>query len=133
MADIKLTLSQNKALRSPSIDEEAGWMEQEGPIYYTLGANRPLHAEAGCWVYLIRGGGLVARAKADEIRQRDNLEDRYTYTGVATSTKEGVWEVACRRMYKAHERLPLEGFQGFRYVTDEEQEAFEGAFLAPER
>ena len=63
MDDIKLTLSNNPNLRSQTIEEEARWMKQEGPLYYTLSRNEPLRAKAGCWVYFIKGGQLAGRAE----------------------------------------------------------------------
>ena len=60
--DIKLTLSKNPNLRSQTIEEEARWMNQEGPLYYTLSRNKPLRAEAGCCVYFIKGGQLAGAA-----------------------------------------------------------------------
>jgi hypothetical protein len=47
MADIKLTLSANPTMRSPSIAEEARWLEKEGALYYQL-QGKPLRAAAGC-------------------------------------------------------------------------------------
>jgi hypothetical protein len=131
MADIKLTLSQNSRLRSRSIKEEAQWMEEEGPIYYNLGRNKPLHAEEGCWVYFIRAGRLAGRARADRIgKLRDlhpNLE-LVSYTGEEQPVGPESWQVACRKMEIASHPVPHEGFQGFRYVRPEEQKAFENAF-----
>lgn len=100
-------------------------MKQEGPLYYPLGRNRPLHAKAGCWVYFVRDGAVVARAKVDRIL-RQPAGVLYTYTG-AVRNSDG-WHVECSAMELAKKRIPHPGFQGFRYVTADEQSVFEAAF-----
>ncbi len=66
MDDIKLTLSNNPNLRSQTIEEEARWMNQEGPLFYTLGRHKPLCANEGCWVYFIKGGQLAGAPRGTD-------------------------------------------------------------------
>jgi hypothetical protein len=70
LRDIKITLSQGP-VHAPTIEAEAEWM-RGGPIWYPL-ATRPLHAQAGCWVYIIHGGALVARGRAEEFRAASDM------------------------------------------------------------
>ena len=100
-------------------------MKEKGPVYYPLGPYRPLHAHEGCWVYFMRGGMLVSRAKADRICQL-SPEILHTYTGEPTSSR--AWQVECSLMELARTSIPHRGFQGFRYVTPGEQARFEAAF-----
>jgi len=128
--DIKLTLSNNTNLRSQTIDEEARWMNQEGPLYYTLGRNKPLRAEAGCWVYFIKGGQLAGRAHAERMGKASELhpEPLSTYSGEELERDTDKCEVECRTMEVASHPIPHKGFQGFRYVLPEEVRSFENAF-----
>ena len=129
MADIKLTLSNNTNLRSPNIEEEARWMQEEGPIYYAL-QGKPKEALPGGWVYFVREGLLAARAKADDFVENSDLpsDEGQTYTGEPSPIKR--WSVVCSSMETATHPIPHPGFQGFRYVTPEEQSDFEQAFVA---
>lgn len=125
MSDIKLTLSK-KSKRAPSIEEEARWMEEEGPLFYPLGANRPRAAQPGCWVYFIRDRQLVARAHADKFVLFDKATELHSYSGML---EQGTgWHVQCSRMELARVRPPAGGFQGFWYVRGQEQSEFESAF-----
>jgi hypothetical protein len=124
MSDIKLTLSTDPTKRAPSIEAEARWLEEEGPLWYPL-PNRPLKARAGCWVYFIRGGKLVARARASSFDPPSNAPT-VTYTG--RPTNHDSWAVRIEEMELAKIRLDYSGFRGFRYVTDEDLVAFERAF-----
>jgi hypothetical protein len=125
MADIKLTLSANPTMRSPSIAEEARWLEDEGPIYYQLHA-KPRRAAAGCWVYFIRQGSLVARAKAQDFCRME--EELFSYTGVPSS--KASWSVqVIPPMELASHPIPHAGFQGFQYVRPEDQANFDNAFV----
>jgi hypothetical protein len=129
MRDIKLTLSQDKKRRSPTVEDEAEWVNLEKEIFYPLQAC-PREAQVGCRVYFIRAGQLVARAKADEFRHLPVGENRKSYTGV--SEEKGGWHVLCSSMdvLPKHKRLLHEPpfFQGFRYVTPTEQASFERVF-----
>jgi hypothetical protein len=128
--DIKLTLSNNPNLRSQTIEEEARWMNQEGPLYYTLSRNKPLRAEAGCWVYFIKGGQLAGRARAERIGKASELhpEPLFSYSGKELEQPPDNYEVECKTMEVASHPIPHKGFQGFRYVLSEEVRAFENAF-----
>lgn len=65
--DIKITLSKDPKKRAPDIKSEAQRFDtkKEGALYYEL-HKKPRHTSAGCWVYFIRDGELVARAKASD-------------------------------------------------------------------
>jgi hypothetical protein len=77
-------------------------------------------------VYFIRDRQLVARARADEFVLFDTATKLYSYSGMP---EQGTgWHVQCSRMDLARVRPPTEGFQGFRYVRDQEQRQFESAF-----
>lgn len=125
MRDIKLTLGR-RPNRAPSVGAEARRMKTLGPLYYPLGANGPKHAAPGCWVYFIRAGELVGRAKAKTIEWIDPPIDGYD-AAEQPSTIKG-WQVTCTKMELASRPIPTEGFQAFRYVTAAEGSAFERAF-----
>lgn len=130
MADIKLTLSADPAKRSPNIEAEARWLKSKGAIYYQL-QSKPLNASAGCWVYFIRDGQVVARAKAKDFRFMKAKELGGNYTGFPQN--RAGWRVKCvPPMEIAARPIPHKGFQGFRYVSDEERVHFEGAFIRRE-
>jgi hypothetical protein len=126
VAAIKLTLGTDVNARAPSIEDEARWMKEAGPLCYPLGRNRPVHAEEGDCVYFIRAGKMVARAKADRFCQLSGSEERYTFTGEVSKTRG--WQVECSRMELAKKPIAFRGFQGFRYVSRDEQICFESAF-----
>ena len=125
MADIKMTLSRDPSLRAPNIEEEKRWLEKEGRLWYPLGRYCPKKAHPGCWVYFIRGGRLVARAKAISFDPPSNTP-KVSYKGVLA--KQGSWEVCITSMELAKQVVLYKGFQGFRYVTDQEKRQFEEAF-----
>jgi hypothetical protein len=124
MRDIKLTLSTDPRLRAPSIQDEAQRMKREGNLWYPLHV-RPKYAGAGCWVYFIRDGELVARARAEEIKECHE-ETLYSYTGKPMEL-DG-WHVRCNNVELATKPISHLGFQGFRYVTSDDQKLFENAF-----
>jgi hypothetical protein len=87
----------------------------------------PLHASAGCWVYFIRDGKLVARAKASKFRRMRKDELGGSFTGVLTD-HDG-WRVEIKPpMQIASRRIFHNSFQGFRYVRRDEIATFERAF-----
>ncbi len=128
MTDIKLTLRKDPSRRAPNIEAEAKWIAECGPIYYSLQV-RPARVDEGCWVYFIRDGNLVARARADQFRPRNGVEDRSTFTGAEAPSNAGVWEVACSNMELPARPMPHRGFQRFRYVTDEATTSYADAAL----
>src|SRR5205823_1263967 len=82
MADIKLTLRADPKKRSPSVESEAQWLQDEGRLYYQLQA-QPLKAKPGCRVYFIRDGRLAARARANAFQYKEADELGGTYTGAS--------------------------------------------------
>lgn len=122
--DIKITLSLD-ASRAESIEAEAAWLQEQGQLWYPVGKGQPKFAKAGCWVYFIRKGLLVARAVAKTFKPAGGAQ-RYSYAGKKTTST--AWEVAIQKMELATRPLPHKGFQGFRYVGDAETPAFEAAF-----
>jgi len=126
MADIMLTLSTNPDLRAPSIEEEARWLKNRRALYYPLHI-KPARPVEGSWVYFVRNGTVVGRAKAKRVVCWDKENGEVTYTGVELGNPG--WRVQIAPpMEIARRRLPHDGFQGFRYVTSQEQKRFEGAF-----
>ncbi len=125
MEDIKITLSRNQNLRSPSIEAEKEWLEKNGGLYYPLGRGKPKRTAPGRWVYFIRGGELVARSPIEKITPPD-YEGKISYKGEKTNI--GSWEIYVTSMELAKKRIPYRGFQGFRYVTNEEASEFEACF-----
>lgn len=95
MRDIKLTLSEDETRRSPTVEDEADWLNLEKKIFYPL-SGRSKEAQAGCCIYFIRAGQLVARAKSDEFRHLPTGEHLESYTGV--SEAKGGWHVLCSSM-----------------------------------
>src|SRR4051812_42195837 len=111
MVDIKLTLSTDPKKRSPSAEQEARWLAEEGLIYYEL-PSKPRQARPGCWVYFIRAGRLAARARAREFKWMDASEIGGTYTGVDEG--QSCWRVVVESpMEIAVRSVPHSGFQGF--------------------
>jgi len=126
MRDIKITLSRDPKLRSPDVFEEARWLQDSGAIYYQL-STMPKYAKAGCFVYFIRNGQLVARAVADDFLRMEVDELGGSYTGVPT-TKGGIRVKVMPPMEIAVTPIDHKGFQGYHYVKEEERQAFQGAF-----
>lgn len=129
MRDIKLTLSQDKRRRSQTVEDEAAWVNRTRDIKYAI-PTRPREAQAGCWVYFIRAGLLVARAKADEFIRLPTGEHLESYTGV--KEEKGGWHVVISSMevLPKSKRLPHDPhfFQGYHYVRAHEKTTFERAF-----
>jgi hypothetical protein len=126
MLDIKLTLSKDTVLRSPNALEESKWVENEGTIFYPL-QSKPKDALPGCWVYFIRDGKLVSRAKAKAFIYKDKSSLGATYTGV--SNQKSGWKVEVMPpMVLTKHAIEHNGFQGFRYVQNAEIEKFQQAF-----
>lgn len=125
MADIKLTLSTDQRKRSPSIEAEREWLMKEGRLWYPLGRHRPQRLAPGDWIYFIRAGQLVARARIESIDPPSG-DPKWSYRD--QDTNGGSWEAAITSMELAIRRLPHRGFQGFRYVTPAESDGFAAAF-----
>ncbi len=83
MRSIKLTLSTDPKMRSPSASDEARWLRSARSLKYQL-HRLPLHAAAGDWVYFIREGRVVARARAQGFTRREVIGR--SYRGVAQGT-----------------------------------------------
>jgi len=126
MADIKLTLSKDPKKRAPDIESEARWLQKEGHLYYEL-QTQPLRASAGCWVYFVRNGKLMARARASDFRRMTKDELGGSFTG-ELAHHDG-WRVEIKPpMQIAIRPISHAGFQGFRYVRPDEVAAFKRAF-----
>lgn len=123
MRDIKLTLAKDPAMRSPNVEAEAKWMEEEGAIYYQL-PSQPKEAQAGCFVYFVRDSQLVARAKANDFLYMEADEVGASYTGVKAT--RGCWRVEVVPPMEIAKRPIVH--QGFRYVQGDEKASFERAF-----
>jgi hypothetical protein len=122
MADIKLTLSQDKC-----ISREVEHMMEQGGLYYPLN-ELPKERKQVRWVYFILRNRLVARAKVVEIEEFNEGQRRPILDyGGKDIWKPGPW-VKCADM-----ELPLrsKGFEGFRYIREDEQKRFEEAFAWP--
>lgn len=126
MKDIKYTLSR-AADRTNSIEEELKWLRDEGSLSYSLSAGKPQSTGRGNWIYFIRGGELVGRARIKELRPPSG-EVRYSYANEPYTVT--AWEAVISEMELATSPIPHKGFQGFRYVTDEERSRFEASFAA---
>jgi hypothetical protein len=123
MNDIKLTLSKDPRKRSPDITSEAQWLMKVGSLNYELN-KKPRHASAGCWVYFIRDSKLVARASARFFVWISKDELGVSFTGELTD-QDG-WRVEIKPpMQIASRPISHSGFQGFRYVRQDERAAFE--------
>jgi hypothetical protein len=125
MADIKYTLSRDISMRTPSIEAEAVWLSEEGSLWYPLNV-KPRRARIGDWVYFIRDGSMVARARITARKPNDASEIFTSYTG--ENVKTSCYQIQVKQMELARPPVPHKGFQGFRYVTDGELPIFERAF-----
>jgi hypothetical protein len=126
MTDIKLTLSKDTKKRAPDIHSEARWLKKEGALYYELHM-KPLRSCNGDWVYFIRDGEVVARAKASKFLWMSKNDLGPSYTGELTG-HDG-WCVKIKPPMQIASRLiPHHSFQGFRYVRQQEKTSFESAF-----
>jgi hypothetical protein len=128
MAAIKYTLSRDTSRRAPSIEAEAQWLREEGFLWYPLNV-KPQRARIGDWVYFIRDGSMVARARITARSPNDASEFFTTYTGQKVETS--CFQIQVKQMELARLPIPHKGFQGFRYVTAKELPAFERAFITP--
>ena len=126
MADIKLTLSKDTKKRAPDIHAEARRLKKVGALYYEL-HTRPNRASDGDWVYFIRDGEVVGRAKASKFLWMSKNDLGGSYTGELTN-HDG-WRVEIKPPIQiASHPIPHNSFQGFRYVRPEERAAFKRAF-----
>lgn len=126
MTDIKLTLSKDIKKRAPDIHSEARRLKKVGALYYEL-HTKPLHASNGDWVYFIRDGEVVGRAKANRFLWMSKNDLGTSYTGKLTD-HDG-WHVEIKApMQIAFRLIPHNSFQGFRYVRPEEKATLESAF-----
>jgi hypothetical protein len=127
MTDIKIILSQDDDIYAANPDTEGRFMDSCGPLYYPLHV-MPRQTQAGCWVYFIFQNKLVARAQADAFSTSSDLKNNlYTYRDAEMDSAPAY--VECSKMERATRPISTPGgFQGFRYVKPEEQQAFEGAF-----
>jgi predicted HNH restriction endonuclease len=123
--DIKLTLAGTSKIRSPTIEAEARWIEDNGPIYYGL-PSRPKQSGVGSWVYFLRDGQLKARARIDAIIRGKELGRMSSFSGQALPT--AAWNLAVTSMELSKRQIAQRGFQGFRYVTSMEARLFQSAF-----
>ena len=122
MIDIKLTLPREK-----DINREASYMKQQSGLLYPL-SNKPKKAGPGCRVYFILCGHLVSRANLIEFRYFSESDKMpiLNYDGIDIWHKG--WWVKCDGMEALEVPITSPGFQGFRYVADQEKEPFERAF-----
>jgi len=124
MPDIKITIIVDASVHAPNIHEDARWLEDEGCLYYPL-SGKPRQASPGCWVYFIRGGALVARAKATEFV----WVTKKLYSYRRKPMRSNRWHVKyVSPLVIAKRPIRHRGFQGFRYVTSAEKRRFESAF-----
>lgn len=128
--DIKITLDSHSKKRSPTIEAEARWMLEHGSLWYPLHAE-PKRVHPGCWVFFVRDGRMVARARADRFVQRRELARTSSYAGHRQVPAS--WNVECSSMQVATHPITHAGFQGFRYVKTEERQEFGAAFRGSHR
>jgi len=126
MRDIKLTLATDRT-RASTVEQELSWLRSVGELWYPLHTGKPKDAGKGSWVYFIRDGHLVARARAESI-DPPTSKPKYGYSGEPQPSK--AWEVRITEMEIAKQHPAHPGFQSFRYVRDEERQEFEAAFAA---
>ena len=126
MRDIKVTLSSAPS-RVPSIEEERDWLREQGQLWYPLHAGRPRFVTEGkSWIYFIRDGKLVARARVRKL-EPPTLKRKVSYTGEPQASH--AWSAKITEMQLAKRpRRAHSGFQGFRYVRREERAKLERAF-----
>ena len=83
----------------------------------------PCHAGPGCWVYFIRAGEVVARARAVVFEAPG--KGGSSYTGIPQPTPPADVKIeAPMEVLKPGKRLECRGFQGYRYVTSRDQSRF---------
>jgi hypothetical protein len=124
MRDIKITLS-TSASRAGSIQDELDWLKEEGELWYPVSAGKPQFTRPGLWVYFIRDGHVVARAPIASIDPPSSVT-LSSYSGEPMQSR--AWQIRVETMELAVQPIRHLGFQGFRYVTDEERALFESAF-----
>lgn len=128
---IKYTLSTDPSLRSPSIEEELNFLRVSGYLYYEIQKPKEPKKIVGEFVYFIRAGQMLARAKISGCRWMDASEMGGTYTGVRT--EKSCWRFEIKKMELAEWPIQHKGFQGFHYVTAKELPTFERAFKVRRR
>ena len=126
MEDLKYTLSTDPSFRSQYIEDEAKWMADQGFLLYPIHI-KPVRAEPGCWIYFVRDGQMVGRARIQGFVTTVVSDDLYTFTGEPAS--KTCWNIKATAMEIAKTPIETEvGFQSFRYLSDEERRSWAEAF-----
>lgn len=86
----------------------------------------PRLAGTGCWVYFIRAGRLVARARAEAFEVPG--KPGKSYKGVSQPAAPASVVISSMAVLPQSRRIATQGFQGFRYLTDSDDKRFPRAF-----
>jgi hypothetical protein len=130
LRDIKLTLTQDKKRRSPTIEYEyeAEWVNLEREIFYSL-QGRPEEAQAKCRVISSASVSWSLEPKRTSFASCQQVS---ILKAIRAFRKKGSWHVMCSAMEVLPKRnqLPHDPafFQGFHYVRPDEKTIFERAF-----
>jgi hypothetical protein len=126
MSDLLVTLSTDPSRRAPSIEDEKERLDKEKHLWYPLGPKKPQRADSLRWIYFVREGNVVARAKVDGIELLDPKMELCSFTGEREVVKGYYIQYSGMKITK--KPIPHKGFQGFRYVTQMQQRQLEEAF-----
>ncbi len=131
MADIKITLSQNKTVYSGDIDLENKFLRVEKSLWYPLCKGEPKNVDGGDWVYFILNSQVAGRA---EIAKKEPPEDATLKTYRNKKISKNRWGIRINHdkkrdtIEKPNKKISYRGFQGFRYLTHSDSKLFKEAF-----
>ncbi len=127
MADIKITLSQDKTVFAGDIDLENNFLKDKKSLWYPLCKGKPRNVDAGDWVYFILKNQVVGRAK---IAKLEFPEDTILKTYKNKNISKNRWGIRINqdKIEKPKMEILHRGFPGFRYLTASEITRFEKVF-----
>ena len=127
MADIKITLSQDKTGYAGDIDLENKFLKDKKSLWYPLCKGKPRNVGARDWFYFILKSQVVGRAR---IAKLECPEDTVLKTYKNKNISKNRWGIRINqdKIEKPKKEISHRGFPGFRYLTASDIIRFEKAF-----
>ena len=126
MTDIKITLSQDKTIYAGDIDLEDNWLREKELLWYPLCKGKPRKVNTNDWVYFILKGQIVGRARVVKL-EKPEVDLKSYQDKIIKTDRWGIWIKG--RIEKPKKIILHPGFQGFRYLKQNEKKRYERAFM----